>query len=223
MVLDVLTASQQPILGFATGSTPLGLYRVLIEKSHADEHLLACWKRMIGYNLDEYVGLHPNHPQSYHYYMQENLYRHLPVAPARIHIPSAEGAVEENCHAYHALLTETGWPDLQILGIGTNGHIGFNEPDDELQIYTHLTALTPVTRQANARFFDSVDEVPQHAVTMGIGDILKAKQVVLLAYGEQKREALRQAFSGAVSTRCPASFLQLHAHVTIFTDQDVRG
>jgi glucosamine-6-phosphate deaminase len=177
------------------------------------------WRRAVTFNLDEYVGLSPDHPQSYHSYMQQHLFRFVPIPREHVHIPDGTGDLTHACERYDALLEEQGWPHVQILGIGRNGHIGFNEPAASLPLRTHVVHLTELTRQANARFFTSLDEVPVQAVTMGIGDILRARRIVLLAFGPSKRDALRQAFSGEVSTQCPASLLQLHPDVTVFTDQ----
>lgn len=221
IVFRVLVDILHPVIGFATGSTPVGLYQDLVQNSRANPKLLERWQHVIGFNLDEYVGLPENHPQSYHHYMWENIYQFLPVLPQHIYIPKVTGDLEVNCRTYDDTLANYGRQDLQILGIGKNGHIGFNEPAGNLVLNTHVTPLSEATRRANARFFDTMDEVPMRAITMGMGGILRAKRILLLAFGNEKREALLQAFSGTIGTECPASFLQLHANVTILTDQDM--
>jgi glucosamine-6-phosphate deaminase len=223
LVGAVLRKERRPVIGFATGASPLSLYRALVELSRENLEIWDGWRHAETFNLDEYVGLAPEHPQSYHAYMRNNLFQFVPIDGKRIHIPDGTGAHEEECKRYDATLERCGWPHIQILGIGRNGHIGFNEPAEWLPLRTHVVQLTDTTRQANARFFSSPEEVPTHAVTMGIGDILRAKHIVLLAFGETKREALQRAFCGEVSTHCPASFLQLHPNVTVFTDQHIEG
>jgi glucosamine-6-phosphate deaminase len=221
ILIDVLNKVQNPVIGFATGSSPLGVYQSLVKRSLASPALLERWSHVHGFNLDEYVGLSEQHEQSYHAYMWNHLYQFLPVKPENIHVPNGNGDLISNCLAYDEALAEHGWPDVQILGIGKNGHIGFNEPAQTLSLHTHVTDLTENTRSANARFFTNEQEVPTQAITMGIADILQARQIILLAFGEEKREALIRSFSGSVSTLCPASFLQMHANVTVLTDKEV--
>ena len=218
VIIDVLINTAHPVIGFATGESPRKLYSRLIARSLQDESLKPRWENVIGFNLDEYVGLNPNHPQSYHHYMWEHVYGHLPIAKEHIYIPNGIGHLAENCKQYDEALQFYGGQDIQILGIGRNGHIGFNEPGDHLAIGTHVTRLSETTRQANARFFKE-EAVPKEAVTMGMGNILHAKRILLLAFGSVKRQALIKAFSGSIDTQCPASFLQLHDHITVFTDQ----
>ncbi len=220
VLIDVLMNTSRPVIGFATGDTPRKLYTRLIARSLQDESLQRRWQDVIGFNLDEYVGLHPNHPQSYHHYMWKHVYEHLPITKEHIYIPNGIGHLKDNCKEYDDALQFYGGPDIQILGIGKNGHIGFNEPGDHLEIGTHVTRLSETTRQANARFFTD-EAVPLQAVTMGIGGILHAKRILLLAFGSVKRAALLQAFSGSIDTKCPASFLQLHDRITVFTDQSI--
>lgn len=220
-ILQTLLDTPSPVLGFATGSTPLGLYQNLVRRSVESTQLQARWRDVTGFNLDEYVGLSPDHPMSYHHYMWEQFYQYVPVQRNRIYIPDGAGNLAENCQKYDAALAEHGFADVQILGIGKNGHIGFNEPAPQLELNTHVTGLSESTRAANARFFGALEEVPTEAITIGMAGILNAKQVILLAFGVEKREALMRAFSGTVGTDCPASFLQLHKKVKIFTDQEV--
>lgn len=220
VLINVLMNTARPVIGFATGGTPRQLYESLVRRSQKDMQLQRRWQDVIGFNLDEYVGLSPNHPQSYHKYMQDYVYQHLPVAHDHIYIPSGTGDHVRNCKDYDDALAFYGWPDVQILGIGANGHIGFNEPSDHLEVGTHVTRLSEATLQANARFFQD-ESVPLEAVTMGMSSILHAKSIILLAFGATKRDALLKAFSGSIDTMCPASFLQLHDHITIFTDQSL--
>jgi glucosamine-6-phosphate deaminase len=221
IVLDVLNRVANPVIGFATGSSPLGVYESLVKRSLANSALLERWRSVRGFNLDEYVGISEAHPQSYHAFMWNHLFKFLPMNPENIHIPNGNGDLALNCQTYDEALAVNGWPDVQILGIGKNGHIGFNEPGQALCLHTHITELTENTRSANARFFAEEEEVPTQAVTMGIADILQSKAIILLAFGEEKREALIRSFSGTVSTLCPASFLQMHANVTVLTDKEV--
>lgn len=205
------------ILGLATGSSPIGIYRQLIrwyEKGDID------FSRVSTVNLDEYVGLGPDHDQSYAYFMHTNFFDHINADPARLHIPSgiaADGDAE--CARYDALIRSFGGIDLQLLGLGPNGHIGFNEPSDVFEKGTHKVALTDATIQANKRFFADEKDVPRYAYTMGICDILQAKRVVMIVSGESKAQILKDAFFGPVTPRIPASILQLHTDFTLVADE----
>lgn len=204
------------VLGLATGSTPLGTYEELIRRHCAGE-LTFRWVRTV--NLDEYKGLAPTHPQSYRYYMQAHLFDRLDIDGANTHIPDglAEDA-EKECARYDALIEALGFADLQLLGLGRNGHIGFNEPGDCFEKRTHVVDLTQSTIDANARFFQNAGEVPRQALTMGMGGILSARRVLLLVSGGEKAEALYQAVCGPITPQCPASILQLHRDVTVVGD-----
>lgn len=218
LVTGLVLSKPDAVLGLATGSTPIGIYREIIR---AYDRKMVSFKRVRTFNLDEYVGLDANHPQSYRYYMNEHLFRHLDVAPENIHIPDGTAKdLAEECRRYDRLLEQLGPIDLQLLGIGHNGHIGFNEPDRELSGRTHVAELNESTRQANARFFQNMDEVPTHAVTMGVGDILKAKTVVLVAKGADKAEILHRALTGPITTDCPASLLQTHPRLIVLADAE---
>jgi glucosamine-6-phosphate deaminase len=202
------------VLGMATGSTPLALYRELIG-------MQLDWRKVTTFNLDEYVDLAPEHPQSFHYFMWENLFRHVNIVKKRVHIP--DGLAKEipiSCAKYEKQIRTAGGIDLQLLGIGTDGHIGFNEPTSSLASRTRIKTLTPQTRKDNARFFGSEDGVPHHVITMGIGTIAEARQCVLLAFGKSKARAIAEAVEGPVTSMNPASALQLHPKVTIFLDED---
>ncbi len=206
------------VLGLATGSTPLGLYRELIamyERGEVD------FSKVTTFNLDEYYPITPDHPQSYHYFMYQNLFNHINIDPNRIHLPNGMAdPVEEECNNYERLIAEAGGIDLQVLGIGVNGHIGFNEPNPGLSSRTHLVDLKQETIKANSRFFQSEAEVPRQALTMGMGTILKARRIILLASGNSKAEAIKKTVQGMVTTECPSSFLQTHPDVTLLLDQE---
>jgi glucosamine-6-phosphate deaminase len=178
---------------------------------------------VITFNLDEYVGLQPTHDQSYRYFMNENLFDHVNVNLKATHVPDGTitdlGEVEEFCVKYEEMIADVGGIDYQVLGIGGNGHIGFNEPGSSLGSLTRIKTLTTETRKDNARFFKSMDEVPEYAITMGIGTIMNARKVVLLANGEGKADAIKAALEGPVTAMCPASALQLHRFATYVIDE----
>ncbi len=201
------------VLGLATGSTPLGTYAHLIDLYKAGR---VDFSKCVSFNLDEYYPIAPENDQSYAYYMQENLFKHINIRPENIHIPSgaAKDAAKE-CEAYDALIEKHGGVDLQLLGLGENGHIGFNEPDSALEPGTHLTSLTDSTIEANSRFFESADMVPRHALTMGVGSILKAKRIVIAISGSKKLAALNKILEGKIDTSCPATLLNLHRDVIV--------
>ena len=205
------------VLGLATGSTPVGTYQRLIEMNQAKDLSFAEVQTV---NLDEYKGLAPDHDQSYRYFMQTNLFDHIDIDPRSTFVPSglAEDA-EAECAAYDELVSALGYPDLQLLGLGNNGHIGFNEPGDSFIRPTHVVDLAQSTIDANARFFASADEVPRQALTMGMGCIMGARRILLVANGAGKAEALYNAFVGPITPQCPASILQLHPHVTVVADE----
>lgn len=205
------------VLGLATGSTPVGAYQQLIEKYNNGE---LDFSEITSVNLDEYRGLSGDHDQSYRYFMNVNLFDHVNIRKECTNVPNglAEDG-EKECAAYDALIESLGGIDLQLLGIGGNGHIGFNEPADIMVKGTHLVTLTEETRQANARFFASIDEVPTHAYTMGIGNIMSARRILLLASGENKAQALYDTLYGPVDPKVPASVLQLHPDVMIVADE----
>jgi glucosamine-6-phosphate deaminase len=208
------------VLGLATGSTPLPLYGELI-RMHKQEQV--DFSTAITFNLDEYVGLQPDHPQSYRYFMDQNLFNHINVNRKLTHVPDGTirdfAAIEAYCQRYEEMIDDVGGIDYQVLGIGGNGHIGFNEPGSSLGSLTRIKTLTEQTRKDNARFFKSMDEVPQYAITMGIGTVMKARKVALLANGAGKAEAIRAALEGPVTTMCPASALQLHRFATFVIDK----
>ncbi len=201
------------VIGLATGSTPELLYRSLINL-HLD------WSRVTTFNLDEYIGIPREHPQSYHSFMQQQLFRHVNIRPESVHIPDGMAAdIPAACQSYESQISAAGGIDLQLLGIGTDGHIGFNELTSSLASRTRIKTLTPQTRRDNARFFGNEDQVPQHVITMGIGTILEARHCLLLAFGAKKARAIAGAVEGPVTAMNPASALQLHPHVTLCLDE----
>lgn len=204
-------------LGLATGGTPEGMYRYLI-KDHKENH--TTYSRAITFNLDEYIGLPPHHPNSYRYYMNSRLFDHIDIEESRVHIPRGDlENPEAECTIYEELIQKNNGIDLQVLGIGANGHIGFNEPGSSMQSRTHIVELTPSTRSANARYFDSLEEVPTHAITMGIATIMESKEILLLASGAHKSGAIKRLLEGGVSEEFPASILNEHSQVTIIADE----
>lgn len=205
------------VLGLATGSTPLGLYRELIARHHQAG---LSFKKVTTFNLDEYVGLGPDHPQSYHHFMRENLFRHIGIFPENTNVP--DGLAEDYelfGKQYEEKIHKAGGIDLQVLGIGADGHIAFNEPGSSLGSRTRLKTLDEQTVADNARFFDSPDEVPRLSITMGVGTILEARRCLLLAAGEKKAEAMAATIEGPVTAQVTASALQLHADVIAIVDE----
>ena len=217
IMASVVKSNPRAVLGLATGSTPIGLYREMI-RDHKENG--TSYKQIQTVNLDEYEGLDYTSDQSYVYFMRNNLFDHIDIDLANTHIENGKAAdAEAECARYNALL-EALQQDIQILGIGRNGHIAFNEPAEALYPATHVTGLTEDTIDANARFFASADEVPTKALTMGMGTILSAKKIIILANGKGKHEAVSAMLSGMVTTSCPASFLNLHADVTLICDRE---
>ena len=205
------------VLGLATGSTPVGAYRQLVEWYQRGD---LDFSQVRSINLDEYVGLAPTHNQSYRYFMQSNLFDHVNIAPEHTHLPNglAKDAAEE-CRRYNEIIHSLGPIDLQLLGIGHNGHIGFNEPSDSFALETHVVDLAQDTIQANARFFASADEVPRQAMTVGVQTIVRAKKVLVAVSGRDKAEIVKKAFTGPVTPRVPASILQMHPDVVLVGDK----
>ena len=216
VIAEVVVEKPNCVLGLATGSTPIGLYADLV--SDCKEGKIS-FKDVSTYNLDEYRGLAGDHDQSYRYFMNVNLFDHVDINKAATHVP--DGACEDAdaaCAAYEEAIEAAGGVDIQLLGLGHNGHIGFNEPCDEFPKATHCVTLTESTIQANSRLFDSIDEVPREAYTMGIGTIMKAKKILVVANGEGKADIVRRAFFGPVTPEVPASILQFHPDVTVIVD-----
>lgn len=210
-------AKPDSILGLATGSSPIPTYSRLIEWYQQG---ILDFSQVTTFNLDEYMGLGHDHPQSYYYFMQENLFHGINVPVENIHVPCGTAEdIDNEGKRYDEMIAQAGGIDVQILGIGNNGHIAFNEPCEEFPMGTHKVALTQSTIEANTRFFASSDEVPRYAISMGIGSIMKARQIILVATGAAKAQAVYGMVKGPVTPQCPASVLQLHPNVTIFADE----
>ncbi len=218
MVAGQVSFKADSNLGLCTGSTPVGMYKELVgirnEKS-------LDFSQIKTFNLDEYLGLSPENDQSYYFFMMDNLLKHVNIRTENINIPNglAEN-IEEECQRYEKEILQAGGLDLQVLGIGRNGHIGFNEPGSQFKGETHLIDLDEDTINANARFFDNREEVPTQAITMGIKTIMQAKKVLLLANGEGKAKAIKETVEGEINPQVPASILQLHNDCTIIVDKD---
>lgn len=205
------------VLGLATGSTPIGMYKQLIEwynKGDID------FSQVHTVNLDEYLGLAPTHDQSYRYFMQANLFDHVNVPPENTNVPNGLAPdPEAECARYNQVIADLGGIDVQVLGMGHNGHIGFNEPEEAFELETHVVDLTDNTIDANARFFASRDEVPRQAITMGIKSIMQARHILVVVSGTDKAEIVKKAFFGPVTPKVPASILQMHPHVSLVADE----
>jgi glucosamine-6-phosphate deaminase len=218
IITGLVQMQPSAVLGLATGGTPVGIYEELV-KAHKKGHV--SFKKVTTFNLDEYVGVPEDHPESYHTYMKQHLFDHIDLLPDHANIPDGNAAIlEEECLRYNRELEKAKQIDLQLLGIGHNGHIGFNEPDHSLVSGTHVVKLKPETRAANARYFASIDEVPTHALTMGVGTILKAKSILLVVRGADKAEIIHRALTGPIQTELPATLLQTHPNLVVLLDAD---
>lgn len=212
-----VTLKPDCVLGLATGSTPIGTYKNLVKKYEAGD---LDFSKVTTVNLDEYKGLQRAHDQSYYYFMHDNLFDHVNLREDASFLPDgSKPNSDEECKAYEAKVASLGYADLQLLGIGRNGHIGFNEPCDSFIQDTHCVTLTESTIEANKRFFASANDVPRQAYTMGIGTIMKAKKVLIVASGADKAEAVKNSFFGPVTPNVPASILQFHPDVTLVCDE----
>ena len=222
VIARLVSEKPNAVLGLATGSTPLPLYAELI-RMHREEGL--DFSAVTTFNLDEYVGLEREHAQSYHSFMWEHLFRHINIDPDKVHIPDGMTAdVPATCAAYEQAISDAGGIDLQVLGIGTDGHIGFNEPTSSFASRTRIKTLTQETVADNARFFDGDEsQVPCHCITMGIGTIMDARRVVMLAFGEGKADAVSAMIEGPVAAMVPASILQHHPSAKVFIDEAAGG
>ncbi len=217
IVADEIKANPSIVLGLATGSTPVGMYNELARLCSAGEISFA---DAVSYNLDEYVGIDINHEQSYHRFMDENLFSKVNFKDGSTHVPYTDGAnTDADCRAYDEAVAAAGGIGIQILGIGSNGHIAFNEPDDVFIRRTHITSLDEQTIRDNARFFDSEADVPKQAITVGMGVIMGAKKIVIIATGANKADAVYKMVRGEVTPRVPASILQLHQDVVLLLDE----
>lgn len=217
MIVELIQKKHNAVLGLATGSTPVGMYKELARK-YKEEGL--DFSKVVTFNLDEYVGISSNHPQSYQKFMYNELFNHINISSDNVHIPKGDhhDFVYE-CKHYEEKICQEGGIDIQVLGIGSNGHIGFNEPGSNPEERTRVVGLTESTIKANARFFGEEELVPRLAVSMGIKTILEfSKRIILLASGEAKADAVAQMVKGEITPQCPASFLQLHKNVTVIAD-----
>ncbi len=218
MIRDLVNAKPNAKLGLATGGTPVPIYQKLAQMNQAGE---VDFSQVHTVNLDEYCGLPGTHEQSYRYFMDHNLFDHVNIDKARTFVPDGlEEDSDKACAQYNEIIRQTGGVDMQLLGIGGNGHIGFNEPGDAFEKETHCVDLTESTIRANSRFFESMDEVPKQAYTMGIGNIMAAKKILLVATGTSKAEALYNSLYGPITPKVPASILQLHPDLTVVADED---
>ncbi len=208
----LVRSSPDPVLGLATGSTPLTTWGSLANRG-------LDLSRVRGFALDEYVGLEPGHPESYRAVIDREVVAPLGLTPGLVHVPGDSGPIETAGDDYEKAITAAGGIDLQVLGIGRTGHVGFNEPSSSFSSLTRVKTLTEQTRRDNARFFSSIDEVPTHCITQGLGTILRARHLVLLAFGEAKADAVAGAVEGPVTSSLPGSVLQLHPRVTVIVDE----
>lgn len=213
-----ITLKPDSVLGLATGSTPVGMYKELIQMYNENR---IDFSRVKTVNLDEYAGLSGDNDQSYRYFMNHNLFDHININKENTNVPNGTASdLEAECAHYEQVVESMGGVDIQLLGIGNNGHIAFNEPCGEFPEKTHVVDLTQNTIEANARFFNSMDEVPKKALTMGIGTIMKAKKIILLANGTKKAQTIHDMVYGPITPNVPASVLRLHPDVTVFVDEE---
>lgn len=212
-----VTLKPDCVLGLATGSTPMGAYQHLVERYKKGD---LDFSQVSTYNLDEYRGLSHDDPQSYHHFMRENLFDQVNIDAAHTHVPDGSNPdADAACSTYDQEVAAAGYPDLQLLGIGNNGHIGFNEPDDHFSKGTRCVDLTESTIQANSRLFADPDEVPRQAYTMGVRTIMHARQILIIASGEKKAQAVYDMCYGPITPACPASILQLHTNCVVVADE----
>jgi glucosamine-6-phosphate deaminase len=206
------------VLGLATGGTVIGTYQ-LLAKDHQKNG--TSYQQILTVNLDEYIGISPEHEQSYHFYMKKRLFDHIQIPPENTYLPDGQAEdLEEECKRYDERIESLGGIDLQLLGIGVNGHIGFNEPGTPFDSKTHIVELSESTRKANARFFNTLEEVPKKAITMGIETIMKSKKILLLASGLKKAPIIRKLFQEGITEEIPASVLKKHENVVLIADEE---
>ncbi|MBB6732426.1 glucosamine-6-phosphate deaminase [Cohnella zeiphila] len=218
IIVGLVQTNPRAVLGLATGGTPVGVYEQVVNDFKQG---LVSFKQATSFNLDEYVGLDAGHPESYRSYMKHHLFDHIDLPAERAYIPNGNASnLEEECARYDERIAAAGQIDLQLLGLGHNGHIGFNEPAHALIRGTHVVDLAQETLQANARFFNNIDEVPKQALTMGVGTILKAKMILLIVRGADKAEIVHRALTGPITTDVPASLLQTHPHLVVLLDRE---
>jgi glucosamine-6-phosphate deaminase len=217
IVARIINRKGESVLGLATGSTPLLLYKELIHLYKRGE---ITFDRVTTFNLDEYVGLSKTHPASYNHYMWENFLKHIDIPEHRVHIPEGLAPdIPAHCKQYEGAIRAAGGIDIQVLGIGTDGHIGFNEPTSSLASRTRIKTLTKQTRDDNAPFFDKDEHVPHHVITMGVGTIMESRKCLLMAFGEKKADAVAQTVEGPTTALVPASILQMHPEAVVIIDE----
>ncbi|MCH2025396.1 MAG: glucosamine-6-phosphate deaminase [Verrucomicrobiales bacterium] len=217
IIANLINGKPNAVLGLATGSTPIPLYSELV-RMHKEEGL--SFSEVTSFNLDEYIGLSGEHPCSYQFFMNEELFGKIDIKSNSAHIPNGEAQdIQSECLQYEQAIRSSGGIDLQVLGIGSDGHIGFNEPGSSLGSRTRIKTLTGETIEDNARFFDNPDQVPRHCITMGVGTIMDSETVLLFAFGEGKADIISKAVEGPVSAMVPASILQLHPNVKVIVDE----
>ena len=217
-ISSIVTAKPNAVLGLATGSTPVLTYKAMIELYKSG---IVDYSKVTTFNLDEYCNLDVKDKNSYHSFMYENLFNSINISDENINFLNGNAEDhEKECLEYEQKIEKCGGIDIQLLGIGSNGHIAFNEPQDSFPKMSHIVALKESTIKDNSRFFNSIDEVPTHALTMGIGTIMKAKKIIIIALGENKAKAVAQLVNGEITPQCPASVLQFHNDVTLFLDKE---
>ena len=217
LIIEIVKNNPNAVLGFATGTSPIGTYQNMI-KDHKENG--TSYKNVTTVNLDEYVGLNADHDQSYAYFMRDNLFNHIDVNQDNTNLPCGSASdLAKECDRYNAYL-DAHQQDVQVLGIGSNGHIGFNEPNTPFDSVTHLVDLTENTIKDNSRLFNSIDEVPRQALSMGIKNIMQAKSIVMVVSGKNKAQAVYEMVKGKIDPKCPASVLQLHPFVTVICDKE---
>ncbi|MDR1705076.1 MAG: glucosamine-6-phosphate deaminase [Clostridiales bacterium] len=217
-IMDQINKKPDSVVGFATGGTPVGVYKELAELNKSGR---VDFRSVTSFNLDEYYPIKRDNPQSYYRFMAENLFDHVNIQPHKVNIPNGEAAdVEEECASYERKIKAAGYLDFQVLGIGSNGHIGFNEPGGKFQGATHLVTLKESTVKDNARFFGDPSDVPRNAITMGIKTIMSAKKILLLATGSVKAKVIKEALFGDITPEVPASVLQLHTNLIALLDTE---
>ena len=217
IIKETMVKKANTVLGLATGSTPLKLYEEMVRMRREED---LDFSRVTTFNLDEYIGLPGDHPCSYRHFMQENFFNKVNVRPERTHVPNGQAVdIDAECMAYENSIRAVGGIDIQVLGIGTDGHIAFNEPVSSLGSRTRIKTLTQKTREDNARFFDSMEDVPKHCITMGVGTIMECRKLLLFAFGEAKADTIAKTVEGPLTALIPATALQLHPDVKIFLDE----
>ena len=217
MVAKEVLNNENSVLGFATGSSPIGTYSTLIKMY---EYGILDFSNITSFNLDEYFGISSEHFQSYHYFMNKNLFSHINIKQDNVNIPNGIGDPKKICDDYDEKIDKSGGINLQILGIGRNGHIGFNEPGVDIDSTTHLVELKKETIEANSRFFENINEVPKKAITMGIKTILNSRKIILIATGIEKADAIEKTVKGKICNDTPSSVLKLHPDVTLLLDKN---